>query len=466
MTLALAALETERNGILLEVRNIAAKAEEAGRGFTDEEQSTVTERLAKAGGLLETMKKVKAVSATSSEVAELMGSDAAADLNEEVLKGAQIGAGRRPIPVGKSFTDSASYKAMVERYKSADGTISDTTKGINMPPVQIGGVKALLTGTGRDSGGAGTLIENDNLGVVEYRAPYIGGIRDLVTIGATSSDRVEYAQVIPDEVDPNLTKSGARGVYEATTEERVSTTGTVVTPKQAGVKPKSKLSFKKASADVITVAHWMPATKRALSDVRQLRTLIDGFLRSGVSREFERQMLAGDKDAPENAQYEEFDGLLNISGVQNQAWDGNVLKTARKMITKVRDKGGLVTAFAVSPAVNEAIDLLQDRDGRYFGNGPFSQGPQTLWGRPRVEIPDLADDVIIGGEWSTLVLWDREDTSITATDSHEDFFVRNLVAILAEARAAFGALNPQLMCVGEIEDAEAPVYGPLEPVQA
>jgi hypothetical protein len=466
MTLALAALETERNGILTEVRNLASKAEEAGRGFTAEEQATVTQRLAKAGEVQETIQRVKAVSATASEVAELMGQDDAIDLNEEALKGAQIGAGRRPVPVGKAFTESDGYKAMIKQYGGSNGVIQDATKGINMPGVQIGGVKSLLTGTGRDGGGAGTLIENDNLGVVEYRAPYIGGIRDLVTIGATGSDRVEYAQVIPDEVDDTKTKSGARGVYEATTEERVSATGTVVTPKQAGVKPKSKLAFQKKTSDVITVATWMPATKRALSDVRQLRTLIDAFLRSGVSREFERQMLAGDKDAPADAQYEEFDGLLNISGVQEQAWSGNVIATSRKMITKVRDKGGIVTAFAVSPAVNEAIDLLQDRDGRYFGNGPFSQGPQTLWGRPRVEIPDLADDVIIGGEWSTLVLWDREDTTLTATDSHEDFFVRNLVAILAEARAAFGALNPQLMCVGEIEDAEAPVYGPLEPAQA
>ena len=251
------------------------------------------------------------------------------------------------------------------------------------------------------------------------------------------------------------TRSGARGVYEAETEDPV---GGDVTPRRAGVKPKSKMTFRKQSADVITVAHWMPATKRALSDVRQLRTLIDAFLRTGVAREFERQMLAGDRENPVDAQYEEFDGLLNMTGVQSAPWRGNVIATARRILRQVKDKGGQVTAFAVSPAVNEAIDLLQDRTGRFFGNGPFSQGPQTLWGRPRVEVPDLGDDVIIGGEWSTLVLWDREDTTLTATDSHEDFFVRNLVAILAEARAAFGALNPQLMCVGEVVDPEAPVY--------
>ena len=457
MTLALATLETERNEILAEVRNIAAKAEEAGRGFTDDEQATVTERLAKAAEKNEMIGRIKAVSATASEVAELMGKADADDLNADALKNARVGLGRKATSVGRAFTDSDGYKALM---KAHNGHISDSTKGISMPAVQIGGFKSLLTGTDKD-GGAGTLLQPDNLGVVEYREPFTGGIRDLVTVGSTGSDKVEYAQVVAEGVDPDGTKSNARGVYEAETDEPVD--GTDVTPKMGGVKPKSKMTFRKQSADVITVAHWMPATKRALSDVRQLRTLIDAFLRTGVAREFERQMLAGDKDNPADAQYEEFDGLLNMTGVQSVAWRGNVISTARRHIRQVRDQGGIVTAFAVSPAVNEAIDLLQDKSGRFFGNGPFSQGPQTLWGRPRVEVPDLSDDVIIGGEWSTLVLWDREDTTITATDSHEDFFVRNLVAILAEARAAFGALNPQLMAVGAVEDAEAPVYPVDEP---
>ncbi|GAA4680458.1 phage major capsid protein [Nocardioides nanhaiensis] len=453
MTIALAALENERNGILGEVRDLAAKAEEAGRGFTDDEQATVTERLAKAATVNEQITKLKAVSVTAAEVHDLMSKADADALNGDVLKDARLGFGGKAVSVGQRFTDSDGYKALMSAH---NGLINESAKGINMPAVQIGGFKDLLTGSNRN-GGAGTLVQTDSLGVVEYREPYKGGIRDLVTVGSTGSDKVEYAQVIPEgvTVDGRTTTSNARGVYEAETENPV---GESVTPRQAGVKPKSKMTFRKQSADVITVAHWMPATKRALSDVRQLRTLIDAFLRTGVAREFERQMLAGDKANPIDAQYEEFDGLLNMTGVQNTPWRGNVVKTARRMIRQVKDAGGTLTAFAVSPAINEALDNLQAADGRFYGGGPFSTGPQTLWGRPRVEVPDLGDDVILGGEWSTLVLWDREDTTLTATDSHEDFFVRNLVAVLAEARAAFGSLNPQLMTVGEVVDPEAPLY--------
>jgi HK97 family phage major capsid protein len=46
------------------------------------------------------------------------------------------------------------------------------------------------------------------------------------------------------------------------------------------------------------------------------------------------------------------------------------------------------------------------------------------------------------GDFSKAVLWDREQTTVTMTDSHEDFFVRNLVAILAEERVAFAVTRP------------------------
>jgi hypothetical protein len=39
-------------------------------------------------------------------------------------------------------------------------------------------------------------------------------------------------------------------------------------------------------------------------------------------------------------------------------------------------------------------------------------------------------------------MWDREQGGISVSDSHADFFVRNLLAILAEMRAAFAVVQP------------------------
>ena len=45
------------------------------------------------------------------------------------------------------------------------------------------------------------------------------------------------------------------------------------------------------------------------------------------------------------------------------------------------------------------------------------------------------------GDWSQMVVWLRS-AEVFVSDSHSDFFVKNLVAVLAEIRAAVGVLAP------------------------
>ena len=49
-------------------------------------------------------------------------------------------------------------------------------------------------------------------------------------------------------------------------------------------------------------------------------------------------------------------------------------------------------------------------------------------------------------DWRKAVVWDREQASIQVSDSHEDFFIRNMVAVLAECRMAFGVIRPSAFC--------------------
>ncbi|WP_264922210.1 phage major capsid protein, partial [Mycobacteroides chelonae] len=67
---------------------------------------------------------------------------------------------------------------------------------------------------------------------------------------------------------------------------------------------------------------------------------------------------------------------------------------------------------------------------------------RTLWGIPVVESESQPEGNGLLGDYKKAVLWDREQTTVTMTDSHEDFFVRNLVAVLGEERVAFGVTRP------------------------
>jgi HK97 family phage major capsid protein len=188
---------------------------------------------------------------------------------------------------------------------------------------------------------------------------------------------------------------------------------------------------------VKTIAHWIPATNRALSDAGQLRTLIDSFLRYGLEEELEDQVLTG-SGAGQN-----FTGILNTTGTTTQAWDTNVLTTTRKARTKVRVTGrARPTAYVMHPNDWQTIDLLQDNEARYYFGGPARPGNPMLWGLPVVESEGMTEGVAVVADWKLAVLWNRMQTMISMSNSHSDFFVRNLVAILAELRAAFGVIRP------------------------
>jgi hypothetical protein len=439
-------MRAERIRLLTKAREIAATVEGAARDFTPEERTEMEKAVADSAGIGEQLKGRLQAKKALDDIGELLSKEQAGELNGDALQQA----GRKAAgTLGAQFADSKQYKAMVEA-NAVDGRIPDGAKGIRSDRMQVnGGLKSLVaTGVRTDTDGANILVMPQQLGVVPG-LPFIAPkLRQLVSHATTQTDRVEYAQQV--EFGGAGTTNAAKAVKEATSSAAPTapgTAGALVPVAGGGYKPESGLAFRKASADVITIAHWMPVTKRALSDAGQIRSLIDAFLSRGIDVELDRLILKGNATTPVGE--EEWNGILNTSGVQSQAFSTNLPQTIRKAISLATNKGAEVNAVLLAPEADEALDLLQDTTNRYYGNGPFGSGPSTIWGRPRVVVPALsAENKFILGDLTQCVLWDREQTSITATDAHADFFIRNLVAILAEARAAFGIFNPSMIVVG------------------
>lgn len=327
--------------------------------------------------------------------------------------------------LGQQFAESKEWQEFFSRV-APNGNFSDKREFGTSPAVSFGSLLArpratLVTGASDTS--AGAFVVND-----VYPGLYPQGlqrpltIRDIVTVGTTNGDTVEYV------------KMTSQTNAAAPTAEATATAGS------SGTKPESALALAKVTETVKTIAHWIPATKRALSDAGQLRTLIDGFLRYGLEEELEDQMIGGDGTG------ENFTGISNISGVQAAAWDTNLLTTTRKARTLIRTVGRAVpTAYVFHPNDWQAIDLLQDNEARFYGAGPFGLSPARLWGLPVVESEGATEGVGYVGDFRKCVLWDREQSSINVSDSHSDFFIRNMVAILAELRAAFGCVQPNAL---------------------
>jgi len=262
--------------------------------------------------------------------------------------------------------------------------------------------------------------------------PYIGpnrlpfDILSLITHGTTDSDTVEYV------IENSDWTNNAAPVAEAQN-------STFPAAGVSGTKPESALgTLSKATTTVKTLAHWIPVTKRVLSDAGQMATYIDQFLRWGLMEKLETLVLSGDGTG------ENFLGILNQSGITVRAFTTDILTTARKARTDARIVGRVIPeVYIMNPLDWEAIDLLQDNEGRYFYGGPSQVGVPRLWGLPVVETERMAAGNGLTGSLRTAVLWDREQANIQASDSHQDFFVRNLVAILCEMRAAFTVFRPR-----------------------
>lgn len=269
---------------------------------------------------------------------------------------------------------------------------------------------------------AGALMQPDFKPLVRLPfAPLV--LRDIISVGTTQSDQVTY----PREVSRTI---AAKVVAEAT-----------ATGGSSGTKPESSLVLEKVIANVKTIAHWIPATKQALSDAGQIRLLIDSFLLDGLEQVVEWNILNGDGSG------EQLLGIDHTPGTQFQEFDEDVLRTTRKARTKVEVDGlARPSAYSMNPRDWEEIELTKDGMDRYYYGGPSILGNPRLWGLPVVTPFQQPIGQGYVADWKTVALWDREQGNIRVAEQHSDFFIRNMVVILAEERLALGVFRPKAIC--------------------
>lgn len=339
---------------------------------------------------------------------------------------------------GELFTGSEAYTDFVGRYAGKGGVIPNAVKGVQSNPFSAD-AKALVTGASGTS--AGAAVRND---LYTPLTDLIGQreltVADLVTRGSTESDTVEYVRV-------TSKTNNAATVAEATTSAAPTapgSAGALVNATGGGYKPESAMTLDVVQAAVKTIAHWIPITKRAASDAPQVRTMIDTFLSYGLNEELEDQILAG------NGSGENFTGILNSSPLTVGS-AGTDLDAIVDAIAKIRTTGRRrPTGLVIHPNDWYSTGFLtaKDTQDNYLVGDPRASVEQlnTLWGLNVVVTEAQPENTALVGDFRQAVLWEREGVSVMVSDQHADFFTRNLLAILAEMRAAFGVLDPEGFC--------------------
>jgi HK97 family phage major capsid protein len=294
------------------------------------------------------------------------------------------------VPLGERFMKSDKYQAFKKSHPSGVGQGTP----INIGTVRIGSMKDFFDNR--------KALTSPQARVQNIRVPMVDlverpklSLLDLISRGQTGGN-FEYVQVTA------VTRNAAI-VPEATS-------GTDA----AALKPISELSTALADAKVYTYADGYDVTNQLLADAPAFATYMDQELRYSLDSVIEDKLLNGSGVSGEPK------GILNTTGVQEHEYTGTA-----------------------------PIDLVkQDANERFYGQGPFGQGPTTLWGRPRVVSEAVAPGQFILGDFRQIALLDREGLSVQAFNQHKDYAQRNMTYVRAELRAAQVIWKPSRLVVG------------------
>lgn len=381
--------------------------------------------------------------------------------------------------VGEQFVESEQFKSMV----SARRFTSDAAavKGLLSRESHLRALKGLTS----DALSGGALVTPMRYAEIITAPNRAFRLRDLLTVAATTSNAIEYAEetgfsnlytvltanMAPADVTVKVESTDGfypgqsikiaaetRIVDTVTAPDTLTITigitagksiGDSVTSKffaptaEGATKPQGNIAYELKSVPVKTIAHWIPASRQILADAANLRSQIDGRLIYGLGLTEEEQVLYGDGLGENMA------GILTNLKTQVYLWStGEVgdskIDAIRRAMTLARVAEYPVTGIVLNPEDWEDVELAKGDDGHYIWlvvqNGVANQ----LFRVPVVDTTAIRSGECLVGAFSLgATLFDREEATVRVAEQHADFFIKNMVALLAESRAALAVFRPE-----------------------
>lgn len=271
------------------------------------------------------------------------------------------------------------------------------------------------------SGSGGGVIWSDRLeNLIVPMAARRPRLLDFITIGSTDTDTVEYVR------QTTKTDAAAGTAF-----------GTAL--------PEAAYGWTKDSTTVKRGGHWVPATRGALADSAQLRTLTNTQLVEGHLRYLETQAYSGGGTGENLLGFTDSSRSFQTQATGSETY-GKYHNVFHKAITQVRvanlDGDYFPNAFLINPVDYEKIILEQDANGNYL-HGRGVEEIRTLWGMVPIVTNLAASGTAWVADFTQAIMWVREGMSVAASSDYSDFFLKGLVAIKTESRQAFDVLKEE-----------------------
>ena len=291
--------------------------------------------------------------------------------------------------------------------------------------------KTTITSAAVGSATSGILMFDRTPGIVPEARRTLR-IRDLLTAIPTSMNAIDFV--------------------------KVNAHAKVVSPQtEASAKAENEITFTTATANVRTIATWIPATKQVLDDFEGL----EGFLRTSLAfahdEEVEDQILSGNNTGQ------------NLNGLTNQAtayttsltpasagWQKvDIIGRAIQQIASANEVAP--TAVVLNPVDMWDIRLSKDNEGRYIFGNPNEGGPASFFGLTPVVSNAMTSGYFLVGSLApnVAVVRQRQGLTIEISTEHSDYFTKNMIAIRAESRLALVVFRPGAHVYGALTTSPA-----------
>lgn len=218
-------------------------------------------------------------------------------------------------------------------------------------------------------------------------------------------------------------------------------------------KPASDIKLELVSTSAKVIAHYMKASRQVLSDIAQLRSIIDQRLLYGLAYKEETQLLSGDNTGQ------------NLHGIIPQATaysapvslpDLNIIDVLRLAMLQAALAEYPASGHVLHPTDWAGIETLKDGEGRYIIGNPQGTATPTLWGLPVVATQAITVRKFLTGAFKLgAQVFDRWAARVEVATENEDDFIKNLVTILAEERVALAVYRPEAFIYGDFDTALA-----------
>lgn len=239
--------------------------------------------------------------------------------------------------------------------------------------------------------------------------------------------------------------------------QETAVTNAAATVAEGAAKPQSDVTLAQVTEVARKIATTGKISDEMVNDVDYIQSYVNGRLVLFVKLAEEDQLLNGNGTAPN------LRGILNRTGLTAaQAVGADTRVDAIfKEITKIRAGAFLEPdAVVLHPTDWQSVRLSKDASGQYYGGGPFNwasygqrtssgdttqlaDGGESLWGLRVVVTPAIAQGTALVGAFAlSAQVYQREGIRVEATNSNEDDFLKNLIAIRVEERLALAVYRP------------------------